>query len=78
MPRTSYITVLPYYRYSLKTHTMHDIRRNTQGHLAHSLAFFRGTRVIVISPFAHPDSTVANLSGSVSIEFPYASEDGLS
>ena len=32
----------------------------------------RGTRVIIISPFAHPDCTVANLSGSVSIESPCA------
>ena len=31
-----------------------------------------GTRVIVISHFAHPDCTVANLSGSVSIESPCA------
>ena len=32
----------------------------------------RGTRVIVISPFAHPDCTVANLSGSVSVDSPCA------
>ena len=28
--------------------------------------------MIVISLFAHPDCTVANLSGSVSIESPFA------
>ena len=42
MPRTLYITVLPYYRYSFKIHTMHDISRKTQGHVAHSLAASEG------------------------------------
>ena len=42
MPRTLYITVLPYYIYSLKIHTMHDIRKNTQGHVSHSLAASQG------------------------------------
>ena len=70
MPRTLYITVLPYYRYSFKTHKMHNISQEHSGALGTFFGSIRGTRVIVISPFAHPDCTVANLSGSVSIESP--------
>ena len=52
----------------------HDAR-HSQEHSGARGTFFgsiRGTRVIVISPFAHPDCTVADLSGSVSIESPCA------
>ena len=47
----------------------HDVR-HSQEHSGVRSTFFgsiRGTRVIVISPFGHPDCTVGNLSGLVSI-----------